>query len=328
VFAPYFQDRYKGGEAQFAGMIMMAAMLLIPTLFPDKIGWLASLVPLPVFYNLVSLGKKRGVIPIRNGVLLAAGGALLSGSLPMLLFSLTLVPLGIALAHGVFSRKSPVATGFIGFLALALVWCLYWSGLALLHQTNPYATLVAELDTGLSSGLVLYEQSAELAPATLESVRNAVQLLRVYIPRILPALLVSALLSTVWLNLLLGNWLLRKKSKAMTPWPAYDEWKVPDPFVWLVVLSGMMFLLLPPPLRLLGLNGLIVCSTVYFFQGLAIAVSLLNRWSVPRLIRVLIYALIFIQTYGIIVLSCLGLADVWADFRKLNQAGDNGNSRA
>ena len=325
---PYFQGRHTGGEAWFAGMILVAATLLLPTLFPEKIGWLASLVPLPIFYYLVILGKRRGAIPIRNGVLLAAGGALLSGTLPMLIFSLTLVPLGIALSYGVFARKSPVASGFIGFLVLAFVWFLYWSGLALLQHANPYTTLLAELDHGLSNGLILYEKSADLAPDTLESIRNAVQLLRVYIPKILPALMVSALLSTVWLNLLVGNWLLRKKGTDLTPWPEYDEWKVPDQFVWLVVLSGAMLLLLPQPLRTLGLNGLIVCCTVYFFQGLAIAASLLNRWSVPRLLRVLIYALIFIQTYGIIVLSFLGLIDVWADFRKLNQAGDNGNSSA
>jgi uncharacterized protein YybS (DUF2232 family) len=65
---------------------------------------------------------------------------------------------------------------------------------------------------------------------------------------------------------------------------------------------------------------------VYFFQGLAIVASLLNKWSVPMLIRVLIYALIFIQTYGIIILSFLGLADVWADFRKLDQADKNLNT--
>jgi hypothetical protein len=43
------------------------------------------------------------------------------------------------------------------------------------------------------------------------------------------------------------------------------------------------------------------------------------------LIRVLIYALIFIQTYGIIILSFLGLADVWADFRKLKQVDEDPN---
>ncbi|KPK26345.1 MAG: hypothetical protein AMJ61_09370 [Desulfobacterales bacterium SG8_35_2] len=326
--APYFQGRLKDREAQNICLIVLASVLLLPALFPEKIGWLTSLVPLPVFYCLVSLGKNRGTISVRNAILFAAGGALLFGSLPMLIFSLTLVPVGIAFAYGVYNRKSPVATGFMAFLLLALTWLLYWSGLALLLQTNPYATLLAELDNGLSSGLILYEESAELAPETLASLRKAVELLRVYIPKILPAIFVSAILSTVWLNLALGNWLLKKKQRELTPWPEYNEWKLPDAFVWLVVLSGIIFLLLPQPLSILGLNGLIVCSTVYFFQGLAIAASLLNRWSVPRLLRVPIYALIFIQTYGIIVLSFLGMVDVWADFRKLNRTADKRNSSA
>jgi uncharacterized protein YybS (DUF2232 family) len=324
--APYIQGKHKDSEAQFAGLVVLAAVLLFPALFPEKIGWLSSLVPLPVFYCLISLGIKKGSIPVRNGILIATVAAVLFGSLPMLIFSLTLVPVGIAFSTCVFNKKSPVATGFIAFWVLALSWLLYWSGLALLLQTNPYATLLVELDKGLSSGLMLYEDSAELAPETLESVRRAVELLRIYIPKILPAILLSALLTTVWLNLSLGNLLLKKKDTKLTPWPEYQEWKLPDPFVWLVVLSGVMFLLLPAPLSMLGLNGLIVCSTVYFFQGLAIAASLLNRWSVPRLIRVPIYALIFIQTYGIILLSFLGMIDVWADFRKLNQAVDKQNS--
>ncbi len=324
--APYIQGKHKDSEAQFAGLVVLAAVLLFPALFPEKIGWLSSLVPLPVFYCLINLGIKKGSIPVRNGILIATGAAVLFGSLPMLIFSLTLVPVGIAFSICVFNKKSPVATGFIAFWVLALSWLLYWSGLALLLQTNPYATLLVELDKGLSSGLMLYEDSAELAPETLESVRRAVELLRIYIPKILPAILLSALLTTVWLNLSLGNFLLKKKDTKLTPWPEYQEWKLPDPFVWLVVLSGVMFLLLPAPLSMLGLNGLIVCSTVYFFQGLAIAASLLNRWSVPRLIRVPIYALIFIQTYGIILLSFLGMIDVWADFRKLNQAVDKQNS--
>jgi uncharacterized protein YybS (DUF2232 family) len=198
----------------------------------------------------------------------------------------------------------------------------------MLHQTNPYATLLIELDKGLSSGLMLYEESAGLAPETLESVRRAVELLRIYIPKILPALLVSALMSTVWLNMALGNWLLKKKDQKLTNWPEFNEWKLPDPLVWLVILSGAIFFLLPRPLNIFGLNGIIICSTLYFFQGLAIITSLLNKWSVPRLIRVLIYALIFVQTYGIILLSFLGLVDVWADFRKLNQADDSSKTSA
>ena len=323
---PYSQGKHEGHGTNFTCLALLTAVLLLPTLHPEKIGWLASFVPLPIFYYLVILGKKDGTILIRNAILLSAVGALLIGSLPVLIFSFAMVPLGVAFSHAVFSRKNPVATGFIGFLFLVLAWFLFWSGMGMIHQINPYTALLAELDEGLSGGLLLYEETADLAPETLESVRSAVELLRNYIPKVLPALLVSAILSITWLNLVLGYWLLKKKDKELTRWPDYIEWKLPEPLVWLVITAGISVFLLPAPLNNIGLNVLIVCVTVYFFQGLAIVASLLNKWSVPMLIRVLIYALIFIQTYGIIILSFLGLADVWADFRKLNQADEDPNT--
>jgi len=319
---PYSQGRHKGNEAHYTGLILLIAVLLFPTLLPEKIGWLTSLIPLPIFYYLVILGKKDGTILIRNAILFSAVCALLIGSLPVLVFSLAMVPIGVAFSHGVFNRKNPVETGFIGFLVLVLSWILFWTGLAMIHQTNPYTTLLVELDGGLSNGLMLYEETAELAPETLESIRSAVELLRNFIPKVLPALLVSTILTITWLNLLLGDWLLKRKDKELTTWPDYIEWKLPEPLVWLVILAGITFFLLPSPISTIGLNVLIVCTTVYFFQGLAIVASLLDKWSVPLLIRIPIYALIFIQTYGIIILSFLGLADVWADFRKLNQINE------
>jgi len=316
---PYSQGKHKYHEAHVKGLISLIAVLLFPTLLPEKVGWVAGFVPLPIFYYLVILGKKDGAILIRNAVLLSVAGALLIGSMPVLIFSFAMAPLGVAFFHAVSKKKDPVETGFIGSLLLALAWILFWSVLGMIHQANPYTVLLGELDKGLSSGLMIYEESAELAPETLESIRTAVQLLRNYIPKVLPALLVSAILTITWSNLVLGNWLLKKKDKELTKWPDFIEWSLPEPLVWLVIIAGITVFLLPAPMNIIGLNVLIVCATVYFFQGLAIVTSLLNKWSVPMLIRVLIYALIFIQTYGIIILSFLGLADVWADFRKLKQ---------
>jgi len=260
---------------------------------------------------------------MRNVLLLSTGAALLFGSLPILLFALTMVPMGFAFAHALSARQTPVKAGIVGAVLLALTWSIFWSGLGMLHQANPYATLLSEIDAGLAGSLLLYEKSAELAPETLQYLRSAVEALRTYIPKILPALLISAVLTLTWVNLVLGNWLLKKKYRSFSPWPEYNTWKLPEPIVWLVILGGMTVFLLPNPMDTVGLNVLIICTTLYFFQGLAILGSLLNKWSVPRLIRVLIYALIFIQTYGIIILSFLGLADVWADFRKLNTAEEN-----
>ena len=317
---PYFQFRHNVQDAQLAGFVLLTAMLLLPTLLPGKMGWMTSLVPLPIFYYFVVLGKRKGIILVRNALILSAGGALLFGSMSILLFAFTMLPLGIAFTHALHNRQTPVKAGLVGAMLLALTWGIFWLGLGMLHQTNPYTSLLTELDAGLSGSLMLYEESAELAPETLQSVRNALEALRIYIPKILPALLVSAILTITWLNLSLGNWLLRKRDKGLSHWPEYNSWKLPEPMVWLVVVGGITAFLLPAPLDIVGLNVLIICTTLYFFQGLAIVTSLLNRWSVPRLIRVLIYALIFIQTYGIIILSFLGLADVWADFRKLNSA--------
>jgi uncharacterized protein YybS (DUF2232 family) len=198
----------------------------------------------------------------------------------------------------------------------------------MIHQMNPYTELLRELEAGLTSSLMIYEESAELAPETLQGVRSAVEAFRDYLPKILPGLLVSGILAITWLNVALGNLLLQRRDRTLSSWPEYNAWKLPETMVWLVILGGISVFLLPVPLSSMGLNLLIICLTVYFFQGLAIIANLMNRWSVPRLIRVLIYALIFIQTYGIIVLSFLGLVDVWVDIRKLNQTPDNSDSSA
>ncbi len=326
LVVPFSQGSHKGHEAHIKGLILLITVLLFPTLLPEKIGWLAAFVPLPIFYYLVTLGKKDGAILIRNAVLLSAAGALLFGSMSALTFSFAMAPLGVAFFHAVSKRKNPVETGFIGSLFLALAWFLFWSVLGMIHQTNPYTALLGELDKGLTNGLMIYEESSGLEPETLESIRTAVQLLRNYIPKILPALLVSVILTITWSNLVLGNWLLKKRNKELTKWPDFVEWSLPEPLVWLVIVAGITVFLLPAPMSIMGLNILIVCATLYFFQGLAIVTSLLNKWSVPLLFRILIYALIFIQTYGIIILSFLGLADIWADFRKLNQVDETPNT--
>ena len=325
---PYFQIRQNAQDDGLAGFLLLTAILLLPTLLPGKMGWLTSLVPLPVFYYLVVLGQRRGLILTRNALLLSGGAALLFGSMPVLIFTFLMVPLGFAFFHALNHRKTPVNAGLVGALFLCLTWTVFWSVLGIIHQMNPYTSLLTELDAGLTGSLLLYEESAELAPETLHSVKIAVEALRTYIPKILPGLLVSGILTITWLNLALGNLLLQRKDKGLSPWPEYNAWKLPDPLVWLVILGGISVFLLPIPLSTMGLNVLIICTTLYFFQGLAIIVSLLDRWSVPRLIRALIYALIFIQTYGIIILSFLGLADVWADFRKLNNTEENPETAA
>ena len=99
-------------------------------------------------------------------------------------------------------------------------------------------------------------------------------------------------------------------------WPPYRDWRLPDITVWAVIASGIMLFMPTTGARLFGLNGLMVCAVLYFFQGLAVLGTLFNRWRVPPVVRILINMLTLMQLYGLLFLSVLGLIDVWADFKK------------
>jgi uncharacterized protein YybS (DUF2232 family) len=59
-----------------------------------------------------------------------------------------------------------------------------------------------------------------------------------------------------------------------------------------------------------------ITGTLYFFQGLAVFVALLERWRTPTFLRVLLYVVFILQSYGMLMLTILGLSDVWFNFRR------------
>ena len=69
-------------------------------------------------------------------------------------------------------------------------------------------------------------------------------------------------------------------------------------------------------IRSAGLSLIIISALLYFFQGLAVFVHYVDKWKVPVYLKIAIYGILILQSYGLLLLSILGLADVWLDFRK------------
>lgn len=316
----------KGGEAgqknRFAGLAIMTAVIALPGMSSGKIGWLAGFVPLPVFYYLTCLGKHEGTILVRNAILIACGLAIIFGSLPLLFFTLTMVPLGFVFFKAARELKDPVQAGFNGIIILGAVWLVFWAVTGFIYHVNPYGILLTALDESVTAMEILYQKTYELPAETRENFSTAFAELRTLIPRILPALLTTGLVCIVWMNLALGNWLLNRKDPALAPWKRFRQWQLPDNLVWGWILGGSL-LIFSGPLATLGLNILLVWGTIYGIQGLAILVSLLDRWALPLPFKVIIYGLIILQSYGIILLSIAGLIDVWADLRHLVPKDDD-----
>ena len=57
---------------------------------------------------------------------------------------------------------------------------------------------------------------------------------------------------------------------------------------------------------------------LYFFQGLAIFIYMLDKWNVPVYLRILMYGILILQSYGLILLTLVGITDVWFNFRLKN----------
>jgi len=176
----------------------MAVIFSLPAISSGKISWLNGFVPLPVFYYLTSLGEKEGFAIIRTAILLAGGMAIFLGSAPLLILSLTLAPVGIIFFQAVEQQKSPLTAALRGIFFLIIIWVIFWTAYGLLNHINPYNALLQALDQGLAQTYLFYEKSAELSVEAKQNIESAFQQLRLLVPRILPALLLSGILTVVW----------------------------------------------------------------------------------------------------------------------------------
>jgi len=295
--------------------ILLTTFLFVPAI-TGELSWMRIFVPLPAFYILVTNGETRGSSLLIKSILAAGLGALLLGILQDFFYSVLFLPLAYILARAVRNKHSVLRAGTTGAIVLTSIWVIGALFYGMVEQAHPYKQILATLDASLDATFAVYQQSTDIAPDTLAQIELAFKRIRTIIPEIFPAILLITVLLTVWINLLLGDLLLKRKDARLSTWLPYGQWRLPDQLVWLVVASGIFLILPLPLLNKISLNCLLVLGVVYFFQGLAVLTSLFNKWNVPWAFRFFVYALILIQAYGIIFLSIAGLIDVWFDLRK------------
>ncbi len=96
-----------------------------------------------------------------------------------------------------------------------------------------------------------------------------------------------------------------------------NTWRVPDHFIWLVIVPGFGVFFLHGTPRIVSLNVLIAALTVYFFQGLCIINYYFARKKVPPFIKALVYFTLFVIQIVAAMVVLLGLLDMWMDFRRI-----------
>jgi len=130
---------------------------------------------------------------------------------------------------------------------------------------------------------------------------------------LLPALVILSGMAVI-----LANLLLLQASTDLGRHVNLRLWRTPDALIWVLIVAGFGLFLPLEAIALAARNLFLVVLGCYFCQGLAIVSYYLDRFRLPRGIRIAGFVLIAVQHLATAMVLALGVFDFWGDFRRLS----------
>lgn len=294
-----------------ATLVIFSAAVLMPV-----VGFLFSMfIPLPVLFYRAKLGRRHGmIVPL---VAIAVMGIVFGGFTMDILFFSGLMFLGFVMSE-MFEKQLTVemtvlaACGIV--LGAGLTGILLYCTVA---NTGIYALVSAYVATNLALSLDLYK-GIGIPQETIDTISGSLDQIQYVLVRILPSLAAASTLFVAWTNLIAARPIMERRGLIFPDFGRLNHWRAPEPLIWGVIGCGLILFLPATGIRLIGVNGLLVLLTVYFIQGIAIVSFFFEKKKLPRAIRVILYMMIAFQQLFLLVIICIGLFDMWINFRKID----------
>ncbi|MDD5723039.1 MAG: YybS family protein [Syntrophales bacterium] len=278
----------------------------------------AAFVPVPVLYYYSRLGRLSGILVFALSLAVALAVLRGLGFQTGLVYFFLLGFLGIVLSEVLrkdFSIEKTViyCVGVLLSLGLALLICL-----SLISGSMPWSVIVNHISVVVQESIDMYSR-AGIPIQHIEFIRKNADQITHLLVGLFPSIALVATLFLVWVNILEGKWLFKKKGMWYPSFGDLSLWRTPDKAVWFVVIAGVFIMIPLEVFRIMGLNVLIVLLFIYTLQGLAIMSFFFQTKNVPVLLRAFGYLLVFVQQFLLLIVAGLGLIDTWVDFRKLDK---------
>ena len=317
-----------GSGSWWRTLALLGALTLFAWQTPMPWGGLWVLVPVGVAASLL-ISWRWGAWGVVSPVLLFAAAMILEGP-----FSLWVWWIPVAALTGAWMGLREEGDGApAGQRAGMLLPVLLLA--ALMPWMANYPDLVASFERWLRFGdqqvLAIYRQlgyQGERLQALERSLWDSAAIQKRALPSALPSVLF------IWMVLLVvaGRALASRIADRMR-WPELRpgrliEWRLPDSALWLMLL-GLGLLVAgwtsgaPSAWTLLVNLGLGYCV-----QGVAVVESLLLARGVPPSIIALTFVFVFAMAAPVFLLGavCVGLSDVWLDYRRIESVPDGDSS--
>lgn len=296
-----------------AGIVITLACLLGVIWLGPAAALLNMLTAVPAAYLSVRLGLRYGLFVVAITALLLL---LLTSAYAMTtylaLFGLgsLLLPLFLLLRVSWDRAAFYAVTGVLLFTSLLILLVTVTGSL------SPTGVVEQIVQAEATQALEIYRQSG-FSEQQLQEIGLVVDRLAAFVVSGFPGILVTVLLAIQAITLLVLRPLTGKHYQI--PGEPFATWRLPAKLIWLLIGSGFMAFLGVPLVSWVAQNLLLVLLPLYFIQGLAVVSSFLQPRPWPLAIKGMIYLALLVLSPLPLIVTSVGVFDLWIDFRKIRQ---------
>ncbi|MBF0398268.1 MAG: YybS family protein [Desulfobacterales bacterium] len=295
--------------------IIITVLLFAVSIYLPILGFIISfLIPLPILYYRSKLGRNAVVLISIGSIFI---GSFFSGGVSADIgFFIVLMAIGFSLGEAIdkkFSIEKTIGYACLTIILLVIAILVLYSGIF----NKDIVTLISEhIEQNLKLTLVMYKGMG-MPQEHIDLLSNSLDKIQYILLRIIPALFIASTCLVTWLSLILIKPIFLKKGLYYPEFGELKSWKAPEQIIWVLIGCGVSLIIPELFLNILGLNGLIVLFTIYFFQGIAIVSFYFDKHKFPILLKVILYSFIVINHLLLLFVIGVGIFDMWLNFRKI-----------
>lgn len=291
-----------------------AAVTLLLMVAAGNLGIAGIMLNLFVAVPIAYIHMRSGTaVAVGAVALVALGGYLFSGLAGLVAYMLQFGVIAIVLPYLLRRGWSWDRAIAVSVAVVMLGSMLMMAGYASVADSSVATLVDAFAKTEADQAMSIYGES-DLPPEQMAELRSAVDQMADFLRYAYPGLAIAV---TGFLALLM-LWILNAFSRGLyvIPGDVFASWKAPELLVWPLIAAGFVFALVEGEFKQASANVLIILLPVYFLQGLAIVTHFFNRRQVPPFMRGCGYVLIAFLNPMPLIITGIGVFDLWIDFRK------------
>ena len=296
--------------------IALCLLIFISTLSLPLFGFfLALLLPQPVLFFRLKLGKAKGaIIPIAAFLIILI---FMHSLLADAFFYGSLLLTGFLIGNYLEKQLSIEKTILYTFLTIVGICLLLFVLYSLTNEKSFFMIISDYVAKNIELSFKIYSEIG-IDQKKIDSLAKSSDLIAHVIIKIMPSMFTTMLLFITWLNILLIKKILKRDGVVMSWLGILNHWKAPEHLVWFAILTLTSIFIPIESIKIIGLNIFIELLLIYFLQGIAIVSFFFNKKEFPSFLKFFLYTLIVIQQIFALLIIGLGFFDTWFDFRKLD----------